>query len=493
MITSEMQAEINRPTMMRWTRNDTAFVLILALTALGAGYLYHGFAFDDAFITYRYARNIVEGQGFTYNPGQWVLGTTTPLYTLVLATLGLLWPDFPTLSHVISTVALAGCGIFVYLLGRELNQRMIGFTASLILITNPLVLSTFGMETMFLMMLLMAAVTSYTAKYLNWASLALALATVTRADATLMVAVLGGDYILQRRRLPLRQIGLYLAVTLPWFAFSLLAFGSPLPNSVAAKVSAASVPGAYSFLKGILLWGAVYQRRSGLYILFLPLSLLGIVQLRHAGRAWRLIVVWAALYVIAYTLLGAPTYAWYYAPLVSAGAITVALGLLFLFNFFHLLADRMRLTATTPILLTGLLLVLIIYGQTSSAIWSHQGQMLEPRVRLYQTASDWFLANSDEDASIAALEIGALGYYSRRRMIDLYGLVTPELVPYLSHGVEYTIEEALQRYEPDFIVDVPTESWVPIIATDWFKAAYRPVARISDQGVGPLTIYQRQD
>ncbi|HIP97635.1 MAG TPA: hypothetical protein EYH32_10525, partial [Anaerolineae bacterium] len=72
-----MKAEINRPTTMRWTRNDTAFVLILALIALSAGYLYHGFAFDDAFITYRYARNIVEGQGFTYNPGQWVLGTTT--------------------------------------------------------------------------------------------------------------------------------------------------------------------------------------------------------------------------------------------------------------------------------------------------------------------------------------------------------------------------------------------------------------------------------
>jgi len=63
----------------------------------------------------------------------------------------------------------------------------------------------------------------------------------------------------------------------------------------------------------------------------------------------------------------------------------------------------------------------------------------------------------------------------------------------LSHGVEYTIEEALQRYKPDFIVDVPTESWTPIITTDWFKAAYRPVARIPGQGVGPLTIYQRQD
>ncbi len=478
---------------MHWTRNDTFLVLILVLVALSAGYVYRGFAFDDAFITYRYARNIAEGQGFTYNPGQWVLGTTTPLYTLILALLGLIWPDFPSLSHAISTISLAGCGIFVYLLGRELNQRIVGFIASLILITNPLVLSTFGMETMFSMMLLMTAVTWYITQRLNLTSLALALATVTRADAVLMVAVLGIDYILRKRRLPLRQAALYLAATLPWFVFSLLVFGSPLPNSVAAKVHAASVPGAYSFLEGILLWGAVYQRSSGLYILILPLPLLGIAQLRRAGRAWKLIVVWATLYAIAYALLGAPTYAWYYAPLLGAGAISAALGLLFLFNFLHLLMTRMRLPAAMPGLLTGLLLVLLIYGQTSSALWSHQGRKSDPRVRIYQTASEWFLTNSDEDASIAALEIGALGYYSRRQMIDLYGLVTPELVPYLSRGVDNTIEEALRRYEPDFIVDMPVESWEPIVTTDWFKAAYHPATLISDPGGISLTIYQRQD
>ncbi len=33
---------------------------------------------DDAYTTFRYARNLVNGLGFVYNPGEHVLGTTTP-------------------------------------------------------------------------------------------------------------------------------------------------------------------------------------------------------------------------------------------------------------------------------------------------------------------------------------------------------------------------------------------------------------------------------
>src|SRR3954452_8190151 len=40
---------------------------------------------DDAYITFRYARNLAEGLGLVYNPGEWVLGTTTPLWALLLA------------------------------------------------------------------------------------------------------------------------------------------------------------------------------------------------------------------------------------------------------------------------------------------------------------------------------------------------------------------------------------------------------------------------
>ena len=40
---------------------------------------------EDFFITLRYAENIAAGHGFAYNPGIATLGTTTPLYTLLLA------------------------------------------------------------------------------------------------------------------------------------------------------------------------------------------------------------------------------------------------------------------------------------------------------------------------------------------------------------------------------------------------------------------------
>jgi len=40
---------------------------------------------DDAFISYRYAKHLVEGQGLVFNPGERVEGITNPLFTLLLA------------------------------------------------------------------------------------------------------------------------------------------------------------------------------------------------------------------------------------------------------------------------------------------------------------------------------------------------------------------------------------------------------------------------
>ena len=63
-------------------------VLLVAGLALALRLLPRPRTIDDAYITFRYARNIVEGQGFVYNPGVRTLGTTTPLYTLLMAAIG---------------------------------------------------------------------------------------------------------------------------------------------------------------------------------------------------------------------------------------------------------------------------------------------------------------------------------------------------------------------------------------------------------------------
>ena len=61
---------------------------------------------DDAYITFRYARNIASGVGFVYNAGDPVLGTTTPAYALLLAAVSRLagFYDYPRLALMVNTL-----------------------------------------------------------------------------------------------------------------------------------------------------------------------------------------------------------------------------------------------------------------------------------------------------------------------------------------------------------------------------------------------------
>jgi hypothetical protein len=74
----------------------------------------------------------------------------------------------------------------------------------------------------------------------------------------------------------------------------------------------------------------------------------------------------------------------------------------------------------------------------------------------------WFAAHSHPGAVIAAPDIGALGYLSQRRVVDLAGLVTPAMVPILE---KVSPEDAVARFEfmkfsrPDFLVDRADSAW----------------------------------
>jgi len=62
-----------------------AAVIGTALAARFAFLISHQAIFDDAYITFRYAGNILDGQGFVYNPGEPVYGASSPLYTILSA------------------------------------------------------------------------------------------------------------------------------------------------------------------------------------------------------------------------------------------------------------------------------------------------------------------------------------------------------------------------------------------------------------------------
>jgi hypothetical protein len=106
---------------------------------------------------------LLHGQGFVYNPGDRVLGTTTPLYTLLLAGLGLLGID-PTVSAVALGVA-ADLGVVAVLLvlGSRAQSWPAGAIAATLygLLSPAVAYSVAGMETPLYTLSILVTVLAY--------------------------------------------------------------------------------------------------------------------------------------------------------------------------------------------------------------------------------------------------------------------------------------------------------------------------------------------
>jgi hypothetical protein len=77
-----------------FVRGDGPLLLFFLLGALLARVLYvmtQDVLFDDAYITYQFARNLVQGHGFSFNPEVVVYGSSSHLYAFLAAAIGFLW------------------------------------------------------------------------------------------------------------------------------------------------------------------------------------------------------------------------------------------------------------------------------------------------------------------------------------------------------------------------------------------------------------------
>jgi hypothetical protein len=145
-------------------RSEMLWIGGLCLVGLAAwiGFrIYTGLVIEDAWITYRYAKNIALGNGFVYNIGERVLGTTSPLFALILALFAKVFGTeyLPMLSNLVMIPAGAGTGILTYLTLKKLDMPKglsIFWLAVYVLHFNTLWSVVGGLETP-LVMLLMAA------------------------------------------------------------------------------------------------------------------------------------------------------------------------------------------------------------------------------------------------------------------------------------------------------------------------------------------------
>ena len=501
--------------LMKW-HNLIIFTAVLAFLSLLITLSFYEVTYDDVYLAFRYAKNLVGGYGFVFNPGENFLGTPAPFFVISLALLHKLLPmlSIPQIASWISGFSLFFCSLFAYLVARDLHQPLVGSLVALFTLLNPLVLMTFGGETPFYLMLVCAAFYFYFKGQIYIPSFLLALSLLNRSEGIVPAAVIFGHFLLVKRRVPLGPMTLYILTIAPWLAFSLLKFGSPLTNSLAAKIAQVEV-GLPLFLQGAINWVRLIIGGNLFFAAFIPLFVLGMIYAIVGERQWLLLFSWVILQTIGYIILRVPFYHWYVAHIGLGLGILASLGAaappyfwgtvykvmddllvaikedaVALRHKLSSLSDKLKVLYPLVVSLVSLCVILSLLAEIGAIYPYYRGQP-GPANRLYRAAGEWFAENTDQDASIAYLEIGQIGYYSDRRVIDVLGLVTPGVVDHVKKG---DFLWAYLRYKPDYIVyNAIFSAWIGVVRQQpWFKDSYHEVARLQEPGYpAPLIIYKK--
>jgi hypothetical protein len=477
-----------RPIGLSERRRQNAVAACLAvLTLVGLLLLFGHWGYDDSFITFRYARSLLSGQGLVYNAGERTLSTTAPLYAILLAGLGWIWSDLPALSNLLSAVALVLSAATLFHWARDRHETAVGMVAALLLSLSPPLLMTFGAETCVYLLFILVGFWAYDRARLTLAAGALALAAMIRPDGLLAAGTLIAYHWIRRRPTPWRPIALYTALVGTWFVGLWFYFGSPLPVTLLSKQQQGQMAISTRFGAGLVEMVREYGRQP-IYWLHGLLALIGLGRVVTHNRHWIPLLVWTGLYTLGYTLLGVSRYPWYYAPLVPALVVLVAEGAI---TSLHSLLRRVvpRLWVS---LSAGLLLILLLAPLVTGIVWLVGNP--DPRLELYREIGQWLQSHTPRPTRVGALEVGIVGYYAQRPMIDFAGLLQPSVALQFSATTTYQDSTmwAVQTYRPDYVLLAP-DSFPSLIESPWFQTTYRPVRDFSDEQTLWLTLYRRGD
>ncbi len=102
-----------------------------------------------------------------------------------------------------------------------------------------------------------------------------------------------------------------------------------------------------------------------------------------------------------------------------------------------------------------MLLVVSLYLVPAQAInlWQLR-QHPDNRLAIYTEVGKWLRDNTPPDASIGTLEVGVIGFYAQRIMIDFAGLIRPQVSNQLTTHTTYEDAAlwAVEYYHPDYLV-----------------------------------------
>ncbi len=429
-----------------------AALVIVAIGIFIALCDHYSFVQDDAYISFRYAANFIDGQGLVYNQGERVEGYTNFLWVVGL----IFFKKLLGLDYVLSARIFGvgfGAGLFAliaFLAFRDDREKPITpVLYSLILMLSCAAIpywSISGLETSAYAFMILAALTSELYKP-RLTAVFLVAATLLRPDGAVAWAIIFIHRIISDRRGAIELTVIYALLLAPFTFFKLFYYGSLLPNTFYAKSGL-----GLNYIASGWEYAVHFFRTVGVYgLILVPIALMAPL----LWRKYRLLY----LFIVTYT----------------AYIIFVGGDVLKVYRFFLPIIPILffLLMASLQVLVEKIM-------RKFSAKGGYKWMIVAPLIVIFAAASqllarkhvNTFLANERGFTSkmqfaasmmkqymgpsftIAASTIGVLGYELRgHRMIDMLGLTDkyiarhPENIP----GLESTWKE--RRYNSRYILE----------------------------------------
>ena len=407
------------------------------------------FTQDDAFISYRYVENLVQGNGLVFNLGERVEGYTNFLWIMILSVFARIGLNIIVVSKILGVAS--GCVTLILL--YQLTRMFFPKREWLLPLLPPLLLtassafaywSISGLETSLFVMMVLLSVYLYLTRPMLWV-ISCVLSTLVRPEGALIFGILLLHQAISKKgelKKALRHLGVFVLLLLPFAIFKLVYYGDLLPNPFYAKTGLSleyvqsGLEYFWQFLKHYGLWGLIY--------------LVPILLYRSLDSRARLLLVLSCLYTLYIILVGGDVLKVhrFFLPILPA------LYLLLVICVDKVLA-WIENHATRRAVLAFVLLAISALFFASPHKWIRDARGAEKGlVEKMEFTAEYLNEHYPQRFTIALPTIGTLSYLlgERAQIIDMLGLVdryiakNPEKLP----GIAATWKE--RKYNSDYVL-----------------------------------------
>ncbi len=461
---------------------QTKTLAAIVLTGLVArlALLIHGAPFyDDAFITFRFAANLANGYGLFWIPGEKMLGTSAPLYACVLGFLGKLFgaAHIPYLAVALGLLSYVGACALLQRIARKIGFNAIETSMLFLLFCfqpNIVLASVNGMETSFLLFLMLLAAHLWIQGSEWLAGIGCALLIATRVDAIAWVGTLFLAYIIAKGAFPWRAMVAFSTGVAIWIAVAIHVWGAFIPVTTKAKLLADSVEGSFAVrLFSVLEAYFRLGNRLALVVILLPFAVGAWVACKKRPIAGGAAMFYILGNAVALAAARAWVFPWYIVPVNLAMIFVAAMG-------WGWLLSKVRIPHTASLLVCSL-----FFGVWLVRDYHYAWRSLQTPANL--EVGLWLQRHARPDATVFTEPAGWIGFYCNCRLHDSIGLVNPEILHYWSRpgGRARWFSTALRESMPDYVVLRQHEyttgilfssEQTPLFATEsdkqWFQKSY---------------------